>query len=261
MDNTPTRLHPLLAVAAVSVTAASLAAIGVLTGLLPGSGAPKTPTVEEPAAVVAQAATPAPAIAVPAAEPPPPPAPVEKTPDPMPAKKPAVRYAKPAAKPASHRVASSSAMPPPPPTVQNAPSSMPSSTVPPDYRPATASIPPAPPAPPTCRECGTVESVREVAIQQAQSPGIGAVAGGILGGVLGHQVGSGRGNDAATVLGAIGGAFAGHQIEKSQRKTVRYEIAVRMDDGTMQTLSAESAPAWRGGERVKVVNGVVMPMI
>jgi hypothetical protein len=34
-----------------------------------------------------------------------------------------------------------------------------------------------------------------------------------------------------------------------------------MDDGTTQTLSAENAPAWRGGERVKVVNGVVMPMI
>jgi hypothetical protein len=34
-----------------------------------------------------------------------------------------------------------------------------------------------------------------------------------------------------------------------------------MDDGTMQTLNTESAPAWRGGERVKVVNGVVMPMI
>ncbi len=260
MDNTPTRLHPLLAVAAVSVTAASLAAIGVLTGLLPGSGAPKAPTVDEPVAVVAQAATPAPAIAVPVAEPPPPSAPVEKAPDPMPAKKPAVRHAKPAAKPATHRVATGSVIPPPAPTAQNVPSAMP--PVPPDYRPpATASIPPAPPAPPTCRECGTVESVREVAIQQAQSPGIGAVAGGILGGVLGHQVGSGRGNDAATVLGAIGGAVAGHQIEKSQRRTVRYEIAVRMDDGTMQVLNAESAPAWRGGERVKVVNGVVMPMI
>jgi outer membrane lipoprotein SlyB len=146
-----------------------------------------------------------------------------------------------------------SAVPPPVAMAHNAPPNMP--PVPPDYRPATAS------APPTCRECGTVESVREVAVQQAQGPGIGAVAGGILGGVLGHQMGHGRGNDAATVLGAVGGAFAGHQIERSQHRTVRYEIAVRMDDGTIQMLNADNAPAWRGGERVKVVNGVVMPMI
>jgi outer membrane lipoprotein SlyB len=74
-------------------------------------------------------------------------------------------------------------------------------------------------------------------------------------------MGNGRGNDAATVLGALGGAFAGHQIEKSRSRAVRYEIAVRMDDGSVQLLSSENAPAWRGGERVKVVNGTAMPMI
>ncbi len=259
MDSTSTKLHPLLAVAAVSVTAASLAAIGFLTGLLPGSGTQKSPKVEEPAPVVALAATPAPTIAVPVAEPPP--AQIEKTPEPIPAKKPVtkpiVRHSKPvlAAKPVAHTATGGTAVPPPVPTAQNLP------PVPPDYRPASASLPPVPPVPPTCRECGTIESVREIAVQPTQGPGIGAVAGGILGGVLGHQVGSGRGNDAATVLGAIGGAVAGHQIERTQRKTVRYEVAVRMDDGTTQTLSAENAPAWRGGERVKVVNGVVMPMI
>ena len=33
----------------------------------------------------------------------------------------------------------------------------------------------------------------------------GAVAGAIIGGILGHQVGSGRGNDVATVGGALAG--------------------------------------------------------
>jgi len=37
----------------------------------------------------------------------------------------------------------------------------------------------------------------------------GAIAGAIIGGILGHQVGSGRGNDAATAAGAIGGAAIG----------------------------------------------------
>ena len=44
----------------------------------------------------------------------------------------------------------------------------------------------------------------------------GAIVGGVLGGVLGHQIGSGRGNDVATALGAIGGAadeLGAHELE------------------------------------------------
>ena len=37
----------------------------------------------------------------------------------------------------------------------------------------------------------------------------GAIIGGILGGVLGHQVGGGRGQDIATVGGAVAGAAIG----------------------------------------------------
>src|SRR6185503_2756167 len=64
-----------------------------------------------------------------------------------------------------------------------------------------------------CKECGVVQSVREVE-KQGEGTGLGAVAGGVVGGVVGHQIGSGRGNDVATVVGAVGGAVAGHQIEK-----------------------------------------------
>ena len=41
----------------------------------------------------------------------------------------------------------------------------------------------------------------------------GAIAGAIIGGILGHQVGSGRGNDAATAIGAIAGASIGSRSE------------------------------------------------
>ena len=115
---------------------------------------------------------------------------------------------------------------------------------------------PPPPPPPVCRNCGIVESVRQV-VQEGQGTGLGAVAGGVLGGVLGHQVGSGRGKDAATVLGAVGGAYAGHQVEKSQRKSVSYDVTVRIDDGTRQTVQFKEQPAWREGDRVKVVNGTL----
>ena len=38
--------------------------------------------------------------------------------------------------------------------------------------------------------------------QKGEGSGVGAIAGGVLGGVLGNQVGSGRGNTAATIVGA-----------------------------------------------------------
>jgi outer membrane lipoprotein SlyB len=117
-----------------------------------------------------------------------------------------------------------------------------------------------PPAPPTCRDCGTVEAVRGIT-EKGQGTGLGAVAGGVLGGVLGHQVGSGRGNDLATVAGAVGGAVAGHQIEKQQRKTTRHEITIHMDDGSVRTIMTESQPSWRAGERVKVSNGTIVPIL
>jgi outer membrane lipoprotein SlyB len=78
-----------------------------------------------------------------------------------------------------------------------------------------------------------------------------------VGGVLGHQVGSGRGNDVATVLGAVGGAVAGNQIEKSARSTKSYEITVRLDDGSSRVINEANPPAWRTGDKVKVINGLI----
>lgn len=117
---------------------------------------------------------------------------------------------------------------------------------------------PAAPAPvaAVCRDCGVVESVREVA-REGEASGLGAVAGGVLGAVLGNQVGGGRGKDVATVLGGVGGAVAGHQIEKSRNRQVDYEIVVRFDDGTSRVMTQPTQPAWRQGDRVRVVDGVI----
>jgi uncharacterized protein YcfJ len=42
----------------------------------------------------------------------------------------------------------------------------------------------------------------------------GTVIGGVVGGLLGHQVGGGRGQTAATIIGATGGAVAGSAVAK-----------------------------------------------
>lgn len=107
-----------------------------------------------------------------------------------------------------------------------------------------------------CRECGVVQSIRAIQTQ-ADASGGGAVLGGVIGGVLGNQVGHGKGKTAATVLGALGGAMAGNQIEKSQRSRNTYEITVRFDDGLIRTFNQENQPPFGQGQRVRMVNGTL----
>ena len=60
--------------------------------------------------------------------------------------------------------------------------------------------------------------------------------GGVLGGVVGHQAGGGSGKTALTVLGAIGGGLAGHEVEKRVRSETVYDVHVRMEDGSTRTF-------------------------
>jgi outer membrane lipoprotein SlyB len=129
---------------------------------------------------------------------------------------------------------------------------------PPPVAAAPTPVPaPADSVPPPCLNCGTIDSVREVA-QPGEGSGLGAVAGGVVGGLLGSQVGGGSGKTIATVLGVAGGAYAGHEIEKARKKTTRHEITVRMSDGTLRTLTQDSVPAWRSGDRVRIENGALV---
>lgn len=95
---------------------------------------------------------------------------------------------------------------------------------------------------PVCSTCGRVESVQ--AIQQAEpATGVGAVAGGVLGAVVGNQIGKGNGRTAATVLGAVGGGYVGHQVEQRSRTRTIYQVAVRMDDGSLRRFTRAQPPA------------------
>jgi outer membrane lipoprotein SlyB len=107
-----------------------------------------------------------------------------------------------------------------------------------------------------CDECGVIESVREVDAK-GKGSGLGAVGGGVVGGLLGNQVGAGRGKDVMTVVGVVGGAFAGNEVEKRVKTTKRYEVTVRLNDGSSRVISEASVPAWRTGDKVKVVDGTI----
>ena len=240
METTTSKsMHPLTAIAAVSITLFSLAGIGAITGLIPTSHSTQlqqTKAVEDPAKLVA----PAQPLATTT---------ITTTTVSVP-------------KPAAHKVVAKRAKPveqaarsaeePIRPVRDEAPVRIAQNEPATRYEPA----PRAEPARLACYDCGVIDSVREIE-KKGEGSGLGAVAGGVAGGLLGRQTGGGRGRDVMTVLGAIGGAFAGNAVEKNVKKVKSYEIDIRFDDGTHQLVTQDNPPAWRSGDKVKLVNGVI----
>lgn len=105
-----------------------------------------------------------------------------------------------------------------------------------------------------CTHCGQVAAIKLVK-QDGEATGLGAVAGGVAGGVVGNQIGKGKGNILMTILGAGGGAYAGHTIEKKVKATTTYVVKVHMNDGSTRTVTMADKPDFTVGDQVKVING------
>jgi len=105
----------------------------------------------------------------------------------------------------------------------------------------------------------TVGAVQQIEpITETHASGVGAVAGGALGGVLGHQFGKGDGKKAMTVLGAVGGAVAGHQVEKAHNaKVIGYRVQVQLDSGETRTFEPKELDGLKVGDRVRVEQGAL----
>ena len=109
-------------------------------------------------------------------------------------------------------------------------------------------------APAAYAEDGRVVAIDSVRAE-GHTSGAGAVVGGIVGGVIGHQVGSGRGNTAATIVGAGAGALAGNEVEKRRDDNGAYRITVQMRDGREASYVQDSLNGLRVGDRVRVDGG------
>jgi outer membrane lipoprotein SlyB len=217
MSDTPRKVSPILAIAAGSVIVFSAVGVGVMTGLIPSSFS--TPQQPEPPAAAAAVQEPPAATAT---------APAPKAVQAAPAPKAAQAASAPgAAQPA--RVAEADAAP----------------------RRAERKRVAAARA---CASCGTVKSVNVVE-QQGEGTGLGAIGGAVIGGVLGNQIGDGSGRRIATVAGAAGGAYAGHQVEKHVKTAKSWNVLVRMEDGSSRTFPFASDPGFRAGDRVRIVDG------
>jgi outer membrane lipoprotein SlyB len=99
---------------------------------------------------------------------------------------------------------------------------------------------------------GTVESITQDTVQNVNTTA-GTIGGAVVGGLLGSQIGGGRGQTAATIIGAGGGAVVGNQAAQ-RSQTVVWRIGVRYDDGSMATIQQTAAPALRIGDRVRVTS-------
>ncbi|CAB5515437.1 glycine zipper 2TM domain-containing protein [Achromobacter anxifer] len=124
---------------------------------------------------------------------------------------------------------------------------------------------PAPqsPAPQACATCGVVESIRQVQVPVKDNSDhlIGTIGGGVVGGVVGNQFGGGSGKTALTVLGAVGGALAGREVERNirQQQTVtHYELTVRMSDGSTRQFRSAQPFAFASGDHVRVENNQLL---
>ena len=102
---------------------------------------------------------------------------------------------------------------------------------------------------------GTVESVVQDTVQNVNTT-LGTIGGALLGGGLGSLIGGGTGQTVATVVGAVGGAYAGNQMAQ-RSQTIVWRITVRYDDGSLATIQQTTAPGLRPGDRVRVTSNAI----
>lgn len=181
VNNTLSRIHPLMAAAAVSVIAVSVAGTAAITGLLPNSKADSSVAAAPQALVAPQA------LAAPVA---PPVLVAQQAPTAQQladAQMLVAKYSPPVAQPA-----------PEPERVYQ--------------KPAVKKV--VHRAPQQTRVAQHREpTYRAQPVQQASSPNyVGIGTGAVIGGLIGNQIGGGKGKKIATVAGVIGGGFLGNEI-------------------------------------------------
>ncbi len=189
VTQTTNRIHPLVAVAAISVTVVSLLGIAALTGILPnshGSVAEAHNAAGDATSLPAQPALPASAAQAWATD--------------TPARKPTAR----------HTTANTQNYAPPPngQYVQNEVAPTQGQGQPPSQAQYAGQNPGQAP--------GQV-AVAPVQPKPAAAPhnsAVGIGVGALIGGILGSQVGGGNGKTLATIAGAVGGGYVGNEVAK-----------------------------------------------
>jgi len=108
-----------------------------------------------------------------------------------------------------------------------------------------------------CANCGVVESISQAQRDRLPS-GLGALAGAVLGSLVAKEVGGKDGQTLATIIGFLGGMWAGHVAEKQYNGQIVYTVSVRMDDGSLRTVEQTTPVAV--GTHVSMDGNVLTPV-
>ena len=100
---------------------------------------------------------------------------------------------------------------------------------------------------------GVIEQITSVQIDTNQHQGVGAVVGGLAGLGIGSLIGGGTGRDVAMVLGALGGAVVGNEVQKKHdRPVLGQQIIVRTSSGVLVSITQPASASLRVGQRVYI---------
>jgi outer membrane lipoprotein SlyB len=98
---------------------------------------------------------------------------------------------------------------------------------------------------------GTIEQITLVQLPSNHHAGVGAVVGGLAGLGIGSLIGGGTGRDVAMVLGTVGGAIAGNEVQKKYDQPVPgQQIIVRTTTGVLVSITQPVSQGLFQGQRV-----------
>jgi outer membrane lipoprotein SlyB len=123
--------------------------------------------------------------------------------------------------------------------------------LPPPMAPAVAPAVPARAG--ACDRCGKVVSITQLTTKDQWTP-LGSVpSSSDLGptGVAVYQIGPGFSNQGQVFIGAAGGGV--YQTRANKRNVTRWEIVVKMDDGSSRSIVQNYEPLFVADDRVRIL--------
>lgn len=108
-----------------------------------------------------------------------------------------------------------------------------------------------------CDDCAKVLAVNVIE-KEGEGGALGIIAGGAAGALLGNQVGGGTGKDIATVVGAVGGAYAGKTIEGQMKSRKVWSVTVQNPFGIKKNFRFDQNPGFAVGDTVKYAGDTIV---